>query len=299
VTVTAKTYPDRESWLEAREPLITASDAATVLGLNPWDTPLQLALRKRSEIPAKEETEAMRMGHVMQPVIAKLYERETERTAQDLGEFTIQLNDAYPFAGATLDYGIIDRPQAGSGRGVLECKNVGARLAASWEEGPPLYVQAQLQFQFAMTGRTWGSVAALLGGSRFVWMDFDGNDRFITHMMGKVEAFHAAIHNGELPEATAADSDALRLLYPDHVEAKVIELPGEATDWDAEIAAAQASIASAKKMKDAAENKIKAMIGDAEFGILPDGGRWSWKTSQRKGYTVDATEVRTLRRLKA
>jgi putative phage-type endonuclease len=297
MTVTAQTYPDRDTWLEAREPLITASDAATVLGLNPWDTPLQLALRKRGELPAKEETEAMRMGHVMQPVIAKLYADETARPIVNVGDFTIQRNATYPFAGATLDYGTTDDNLGTDG--ALECKNVGARLADQWEEGAPLYVQVQLQFQLAVVELAWGSIAALLGGSRFVWMDYEANDKFTAHMMGRVQAFHAGIHNGQLPEATEADSDALRLLYPQHVEEKVIELPGAAADLDAEIAAAKAQIDSAKKMKDGAENRLKAMIGDAEIGVLPDGTRYSWRTSERKGYTVDATEVRTLRRLKA
>jgi putative phage-type endonuclease len=301
VTGTATPYPDRESWLEAREPLITASDAATVLGLNPWDTPLQLALRKRGEIPAKTETEAMRMGHVMQPVIAKLYADETTRPIVEVGDFTIHTCDAFPFAGATLDYQTGATLPGTDGFGALECKNVGARLADQWEEGAPLYVQVQLQFQLAVAGLSWGSVAALLGGSRFVWMDYEVNDRFTAHMMGKVEVFHAAIRNGNLPEATAADSDALRLLYPDHVEAKVVELPGEALDLDVAIAAAKASISSAEKMQSAAENKIKAMIGDAEFGVLPDGGRWSWKSSTRHYQPSPAKDVptRTLRRLKA
>jgi predicted phage-related endonuclease len=158
-----------------------------------------------------------------------------------------------------------------------------------------------LQFQLAVAGLSWGSIAALLGGSRFVWADYEINEQFVGRMMAKVEAFHAGIHNGQLPEATGADSEALRLLYPQHVEEKIIELPGEACELDEICAAAKAQIASAEKMKDDAENKIKAMIGDAEIGVLSDGTRYSWKSSVRHYEPRPAKDVptRTLRRLKA
>lgn len=293
MTVKSTTYPDQDTWLAAREPLITASDAATVLGHSPFDTPLQLALRKRGDIPAKQETEAMKMGHVMQPVIRKLWEEERDVPAHDCGEFTIKTNDAYPFAGATLDYDIVANPH-----GVLECKNVGTRMAQHWDEGAPLVAQIQVQFQLAVTECDWGSIAALLGGQKFVYADYQRNDTFIAHMMARVQEFHAAMHNGNLPEATEADSDALRMLWPDHVEEKVVELPPEAVTLDALILTADANLKKTEKVITIAKNQLKQMIGDAEIGMLPDGTRWSWKSSERKGYEVQPTKTRTLRRLK-
>lgn len=300
MTVESTTYPDRDTWLAARGPLITASDAATVLGHNPFDTPLQLALRKRGDLPAKEETEAMRMGHVMQPVIRSLWaqERGFAVTVWDYGEFTIKRNDAYPFAGATLDYGLIETVGDQDVYGALECKNVGARMAAGWEEGAPLMVQIQLQFQLAVTEWDWGSIAAILGGQKFVYADYQRNDTFVAHMMARVQEFHAAMHNGKLPEADAADSDALCMLWPDHVEEKVVELPAEAIYLDEAIRQADDALQPAQEAKTQAQNRLKQMIGDAEVGILPDGTRWSWKTSERKGYEVKPTKLRTLRRLK-
>ena len=50
--------------------------------------------------------------------------------------------------------------------------------------------------------------------------------------------------------------------------------------------------------KTALENRIKAAIGDNTYGLLPNGGKYSWKTQQRKAYQVSASSRRVLLRLK-
>ncbi len=76
-------------------------------------------------------------------------------------------------------------------------------------------------------------------------------------------------------------------------------LPAEAADWTDEIEAAKEQIKSAEAMKTAAENRIKAALGDATFGLLPNGGLWSWKTQTRKEYVSPETTFRVLRRVTA
>ena len=44
-----------EQWLENRKGGIGSSEVATIVGLNPYETPYQLWLRKTGQIPAKEE----------------------------------------------------------------------------------------------------------------------------------------------------------------------------------------------------------------------------------------------------
>jgi hypothetical protein len=51
--------------------------------------------------------------------------------------------------------------------------------------------------------------------------------------------------------------------------------------------------------KEALDGKIKATLKDASIGMLPNGVRFTYKLSARKGYAVLDTEVRTLRRQKA
>jgi hypothetical protein len=49
------------------------------------------------------------------------------------------------------------------------------------------------------------------------------------------------------------------------------------------------------------ENKFRAAIGDATFGVLPNGVTFSLKTTKKKGYTVviEPTEYRVLRKVKS
>lgn len=289
----------RAQWLEERRQSIGASEVPTVLGLNPWDTPLQLALRKRGDIPDKEETEAMRMGHKLEPVVAELYTEETGRKVKDLGPYVIQRNADHPFIHATLDRLVRVDVDGESEIGDLQIKTVGAHMGHHWEEMVPLGVQAQVQAEMAAAKLSWGSVAALIGGQRFVWKDIERNDDFIAYMVAKVDVFWALIQKGDLPEAGAADNQAMRLLYPQHDPGKVIELPAIAVTLDDMRTKAKQDVTAAEKRQDEAEAQLKQMMGDAEYGTLPDGGRYSWKTSERKAYSVPAETTRTLRRLKA
>lgn len=286
---------ERDRWLEERRNSIGASEVPTVLGLNPWDTPLQLALRKRGELPDKEETEAMRMGRKLEPVIAELYEEETGRKTEDVGAYAIQRNPDHPHVHATLDR--IVRTHPGKD-GDLQIKTVGAHMAHHWEGMVPLYVQAQVQCEMAVAKLSWGSVAALIGGQRFVWQDIERNDKFIVYMVAEIETFWVMIQRGDLPEAGATDREALKLLHPQHVETKAIDLPVEAIGFDVQRVQALAEIKSWELLKNKAEARLMQLIGDAEIGILPNGNRYSWKTGERKAYSVPAGMTRTLRRLK-
>src|SRR6185437_1023395 len=68
---------NHEEWLAARQSGIGSSEAATACGINPYDTPLSLYLRKIGQGEPIEETAAMRWGSRLEPVIADAYSEET------------------------------------------------------------------------------------------------------------------------------------------------------------------------------------------------------------------------------
>jgi putative phage-type endonuclease len=306
-------YDNEKEWLEERRKSIGASEVPTVLGLNPFDSPLQLYLRKRGEIPEKEMTEAMRLGHLLEPAIAEMYATETGRPVVDPGPYAVYRNENHPFLHATLDRMVLivvpdtAKARGGTARGDLQIKNVGARMASHWEDQPPLYVQAQVQTELIAAEMSWGSIAALLAGQRFVWSDVRENKRFQEHLIVKVEAFWMRIEKGDPPPAASQDADVLKLLWPQHVEEKIVELPDKASLLDSEIAVLDDQIKvlddqikARKDRRDECANQLKQLIGDAERGVLPnEQGSWQWKTSPVAGYTVKPTTKRTLRRLKS
>jgi len=47
----AEVAADRDRWLAVRREGITATDAATIMGASPWDSPFALWHRKKGNLP--------------------------------------------------------------------------------------------------------------------------------------------------------------------------------------------------------------------------------------------------------
>jgi putative phage-type endonuclease len=286
------TFKTRKEWEAEIQKTIGSSAVATIMGANPWDTPLQLYGRMRGELPAKERTVAMRAGHAAESLIAQLYSEETGRVVHDPGDYTIQTNPDYPWLHCTVDR----FSQRRDGEGVVEGKNVGWRLRNDWLDGTPVYVQMQIQEQLAVTGLAWGSAAALLGGQEFVYEDHERNGAFIGVMLKKTKEFWERVQNGDPPEAQAEDVKTMRLLYADYQKGKVIELEDDASEHDRMRTLAIKDIKQAETVRDWHTVKLQELIGDAESGRLPGGGGYVWQTVNRKGYSVGPTSYRDFRR---
>ena len=63
----------REEWLEFRREGIGGSDAAVVLGLNPFRSLLELYSDKLGLLPDKEDTELMRTGRDLEQYVASRF----------------------------------------------------------------------------------------------------------------------------------------------------------------------------------------------------------------------------------
>ena len=64
---------DRAEWLEYRKDGIGSSEVATILGLNPWETPYQLWRRKKGLDAPKDETFAMKAGHYLEDAVSQFW----------------------------------------------------------------------------------------------------------------------------------------------------------------------------------------------------------------------------------
>ena len=296
-TASANTYPDRKAWLEARQAGIGSSDAAAILNQSAWHTPYTLFHEKLGLAPRPPAAaEAAYWGLALEPLLATRYERATDREVLEPPAYTIQRHQARPWQLASLDRLTID-PQKGVG--ILELKTASAYRAADWSEEPPLPYQIQVQHQLAVCGLTWASIAVLIGGNQFRWIDVDRHDGFISALVDAEAQFWDHVLNLEPPDADGSDATRalIAAMYPTHEPGKTVVLPPDAVSWDADRMQADAEVKRWAAIKQDAENKLKAALGDAEVGMLAAGVRYSWKTAARQGYTVGPTTVRTLRRL--
>lgn len=289
----------RQRWLEERKGGLGGSDAATILGLNPWCSPYTLFLEKTGLIEsAEEENEPMEWGRKLEPVVASHYQEKTGRELR-LGT-PMQWSRERPHLFANVDRLI--EPVAGRpGRGVYEGKTTSAFQAEQWRDGEiPLYYQVQVQAYLYVLELEWGSVACLIGGQRFVWTDVGRNDRFIRAYVKQADEFWRRVQENDPPpmEGHPSEKRALEVLYKRPEEGKVIELPDEALVWAEKLEEANAAKAQAWKEKERYETLLRGVMGDALYGVLPDGSGFKLGLEHRKEHVRKASSTRVLRKVK-
>jgi putative phage-type endonuclease len=290
----------RAAWFESRRQGIGGSDAPAILGLSPWKSPLALWAEKTGLVEAENifDREYIEWGSILEEPIAAKYARVTRRCLIDHGRHDIRFSPAYPFLHCTIDREIVDMD--GRGSGSLSIKTATGFGRESWDEDVPLFAQIQLQHELIVRDWSWGSFAVLIAGRKFLWCDTGRNERFCQFLLEQEASFWNGVERGIPPEVDPSDStrEILGRLYPKD-SGQSIELPIEAIAWDEQLTFAKAEIKAAEERKQDAENRLKAAIGAATIGLLPGGGGYTWKASERKGYVVEPTTVRTLRRIKS
>lgn len=299
--IEAQKFDRKEDWLKTRSEGIGSSDAAVVLGLSRFKSPFQLFHEKLGlvEQPAVE-AELAEWGLALEEPIAIRYAIETGRQVSNPGPYTLLKSKDRPFMVATVDRWVMRDPRdpVAEQDGILEIKNAHFFMGDQWTDEPPVEYQVQLQHQLAVTGLRWGSIAALIGGTRFVWADIERDDAFIEALVAEERKFwyeHVLKHTPPPVDGSAETADILKRLYPRDVGSSVA-LPSEALDWDAAREQALVAEEAAKAARLLAENQIKAAIGEATVGVLPNGIQYSWKAQTRKEHVVKESKYRVLRR---
>lgn len=283
---------DRQDWLAFRTKGIGASDAAAALGLNPYKTPFQLWAEKTGRAPAPADTEPAKWGRKLERVIAEAFEEETGRVVHDPGPYTIYQHPENPILMATPDYFWTVPEQ----HGLLEVKTAGAHFASQWEEAPPLHYIVQVQFQMLCTAEVVGSIAALIGGQKFVWKDIPRDEEFIDRMRYHIEQFWRDHIEAEMPPVPGAlDNSLLGKIVPQKTM-DLIPVGAEFFEVDDRRESAVERAKQALDEVDEVEAKIKHAIGEHGGIVLPNGTQYTWLTQHRKQHIVKASEFRRLRR---
>lgn len=294
-------YPDRESWLTARATFIGASESASILGCGYASTNALTvyASKLHPEESAIEATEAMIVGSLIEPGLCRVFEHFAKMPVESEKPYTVRRHKDFPFIAATLDAWAID--PTGSDAYPLELKNVSGTLMKQWsdEQVAPLKFQVQCSHQTLVTGSPKAYLMGLIGGNKPAIRELHRNDKFIGVLQAKLIEFWGFVERRELPTdfidwSSDATSDALKTLHPDD-NGQTVLMPAESSDWFEQLQAAKEKIKEADEIKTAAENRIKAAIGDNTFGLLLDGTRLSWKTQERKESVVKASRFRVLR----
>lgn len=185
---------------------------------------------------------------------------------------------------------------------ILEIKT--AWGAKDWgEEGSddiPLSYNAGVQWSMGILGPDWtlADVAVLFGGNKYRCYTVERDDAIIKQMQEEALTFWMRIENGQPPEVSdgsTATRKALEALYAPAEKGKILEADFAIRSAMEELEKAKAMFKEVEAVKKLLENQICAAIGP-ELGITDGEKTYKWKTQPRKGYTVEATTCRVLRR---
>jgi len=269
---------EKEEWLEHRRQGIGGSDAAAILGMNPWKSPMDVWLEKTGEFTEDEsqDNEKMYWGTALEDVVAREFMARTGLKVRRRN--AILKHKQYPFMIAN-----VDRLVVGQSAG-LECKTAGYYSTDDWAMGVPDYYMPQVQHYMAVTGHKAWYVAVLIGGQEFKYYKVARDDSFIRELIQAETAFWKLVEERTPPpiDGTSASTELIKKLYPEAEKGKEVELPFEAFELIQQYEQACEEEKRIQLIKSEATNRLKDMLGTAEKGTIH--GRqviWQNVTSKR------------------
>lgn len=271
--LSVKDAEDHEKWLEARTLGIGGSDAAVIMGMNQYKSPYQLWLEKTGQVepPDLSGNQYVYWGARNESNIADWFQEETGKKVKRLG--TLRSKE-YPFMLAN-----VDRTVVGENAG-LEIKTAGVRQYRKWkdDEIPDAYYCQCLHYM-AVTGADYWYIAVLLGGNEAKWKRIERNEEDIQHLIMAETDFWKLVETRTPPPVDGSDScaAALSAQYKGGDPNYSIILPPDVDGVIASLEDDKAIMDALKKQITEKENRLKALLGNAEEGAT-DHYRVLWKT---------------------
>ncbi len=276
----------REEWLEARRKSIGGSDAASVLGLNTYNSPYALWAEKTGKVIPEDisDKEAVRLGNDLEQYVAERFAEATGKKVRR--DNFIIYNDELPFAHANVDRLVI-----GENAG-LECKTT-----SSWDIGKQLeagkipdYWYCQMVHYMMITGADRWYLGALAFGKGFYHFTIERNEAEISALRAAEEEFWRGVQNNTPPAVDGAEAttEALKTIYHESSPGSKIDLT--AVGHHVEIYnAIGKQIKELEKTRSEHENAIKEFMGAAEKGTYGNT-TISWKTGSRRTFDKESFE---------
>lgn len=274
---------NRDEWKALRRDYIGGSDAASVIGLNPYKSPYSLWAEKTGKIPEFEGNLATDVGTYMEDFIAKLFEKETGKKVRR--ESRSILNDKYPWAIANYDRLIVGE-DAG-----LECKYTDSLNLKKYKNGEfPDRFYAQCVHYLAVSGKKRWYLAVLIGNKDFKWFCIERDEEEIAALMGEEEKMSVCIKTNTPPAVDGTDSTSktISTIYPDS-DGDIVSLMAYETDLMQYLALGTQIKALEEQQKEMA-NRVKAFMNTAGKG---ESNRYkvSYSTTVKKTFDIKAFEA--------
>jgi putative phage-type endonuclease len=280
--------PDDEAWHAARLQGLGGSDIAAVAGLDKHRSALEIWYTKTGQpVPRREDPvldEAALMGHLLEPVVAERFQAITELPFYPTPGTLQALDPEWALVnldGVTLEHGEY---------GVVELKTRSSYALQDWLDEPPTGPYLQVQHSLLVTGWRFGYVACLIGGQRTIVHRVERDDELIAGLVQIGAEFWQQVQNRTAPpvDGSEATRDLLHRLHPDGDAPAVVADATEVEQLLRQRAAAKTQAKAVEAELTAAENRLKAIAGDATevhirgqhaYSWKPKRGQISWKSA--------------------
>jgi len=279
-----------EAQLEERRTGVGGSDAATVLGINPFTTAYELYLDKLGEAPPEDENflkEARYWGSVLEQPVSDRYAEETGYKIQKANQLI--RSKEHPFMIANIDRKVVGEEL----RIGFEAKTA-ARPEGWGESGSdeiPAYIMCQVQHYLAVTGYDTWDLAVLIGNRDYRMYRINPIENIISQLIEAEEEFWDRVQAKAAPDPqwqSAATTRLLKNMYPG-TNGDVVQLPEVAQKYHDVMKDAAKQRLIFEKVEDGCKNRIAMLMGESAIGILPDNSAYTRKEQTRKAFEVAET----------
>lgn len=219
--------PGTPEWLEARRNRLGGSDVAAALGLSPWCSPFTLWHRKRGLVGQAQESESMRWGKLLEPVVLDEYRRRRDwvKWADHPG---VSFANGWRIAA----------PDARTEHELVEAKTADTYDAHEWGEhggddphAIPPYYRVQCLWYMDVLGVHSMTLALLIGGNDYREYTVPWDQAEADDIRERAHKFHRTVVENIRPDLDASVStyETVRELHPD-IDGETVEVPGQIAD---------------------------------------------------------------------
>lgn len=231
---------DTPEWLEERRKSLGASEVAAVMGLSPWNTPLDIYKSKQG-IDTDFDPVLSMIGHESEAIVARWIE-EYSGIGLKLESGFMARSTLQPYLHASFDR-IVQEPEFLT----IQIKTAHQYSAHKWDEGIPTDIRIQVQAEMFVAGTHKALVVVWIGGRQFrsFWEQYDA--QFVDdHMLPAVAEFEAMVREGKPPIPRSLAE--VNTEWPS--ENREVEATSEVFDW---IGQRALLLSDAKSMEDEAK----------------------------------------------
>jgi putative phage-type endonuclease len=264
-----------------RRASIGASEAAAVLGLSPYKTPLDVYLEKTGDVPAPVlDSEPVYWGRALESLILQRYMADTGRALDVVQQ--VYRSPEHPFMTATPDAVGADR--------LVEIKTAGIRQAAQWGEpgtdAVPIQYLVQVTHQMIVTGHQLADMAVLIGGQDYRVYAVPLDRELAAAVIEREREFWSAVSARTPPAPTTLAGASLR--WPRDTGATVVASP-DVLEALARLKAVRERLKVDEADADALELAVKTCM--AEATTLTDAAGAvlaTWKSQSSRRFDAQA-----------